>query len=174
MVSNAKTELERLQSRVMPLLNLHIAEMRNGNFQPAQADIALTGALSTLQGIGIYLQDGTPNVIDTESDWENLNAALAYLNALGNLSSDGNPNSELSKAVRAFQAGRLTVQFKGFLFRDDEVPHGLRNQTNAYQPPADTLTFRIVTPTEYGNVARFPVLSNCTINRLHYTTVSGF
>ncbi len=170
-VVNAKAELAKLQNEVMPRLITHVREMQTGNFLPAQQDVELTRALSQLQGIGIYLQDGIPNVLDTESDWENLNTALTYLNFLANVQPDSNTHSEVSRARRSWAAGRMAIQFQGFMFRDDEVPHGLRNQTNVATPAPESLEFRIVTPTHSGNYQRFPVLETCNVNQRLYTMV---
>lgn len=167
-INNAKLELERLQL-VMPYLNRHIDEMRRGDFRSAREDQELSLALSRLQGIGIYLFDGITNIIDTENDWANLNSALAYLNVFSTVRSDGNPNSEESQAARAWERGSFIVQFRGFMFRTDELPQGLGGQRS------DGMHFRIITPTRYGNNAQFRVLQTCNIDpnsRDHYTTVS--
>lgn len=172
-VVNARLEHERLQG-VMPHVNRHIREMQAGNFEGVQNDPNVTNALVALQGISIYLQDGVPNILDTESDWHNLNAALSYLNNLGGLRvNPQSPNDEASRAARAWASGGLTIQFRAFLFMDEEVPHGLRQNSTA-APSTDALFLRIVTPTNSGNERSFPVLKTCNVDRQNVTTVDGY
>lgn len=173
-IPDAKTVLETLRDRIIPLLTPHVTEMRNGNFEAVQRDTALTAALN---GVDILLSDGAPNIIDTLGDWDNLNAARAYLNAIGSLRPERNPNSQISKAVRAWNNNTMTVRFKGFRFYRSEIPQGT---TRLNEDPAARASdnsdshFRIITPFDYGNSSQFPILSQCSVPDDRFTSIGNF
>src|SRR4030095_207798 len=121
-IERPRTELETLQNRVIPRMNIHAAESRQGNFSGILADTDLSSALASLQGVRIYFKEGGELALDTESDLMNLNTAFAHLQMLSNVQSD--PSDPYTVDLRdAWDANRVTVILRGYNFQDSRVPH---------------------------------------------------
>jgi len=156
-ITNPRTELETLQNRVIPRMNIHAAESRQGNFTGILQDTELSSALASLQGVSIYLREGAETALDTESDLMNLNTAFSYLQLLANIQPDSsNPYNEVIR--EAWDNNRITVTLRGYNFQDSRVPHHYNTSSDlggAFN------RHRIVT---YLNYSDFPDMVRCYPN----------
>lgn len=166
-IPNPKEELRLLQQEVMPRVNQHLQEMRSGDFRSVQRDTALSASLSQLQGLSMYCRNGIQNVLDTEADWGNLNAALSYLTFLSNIRPGPTPD-DYSRAYHSWRQSKMLVQFRGFMFREDEAPHDLANQTSVNAPDPASLQFRII---HSNNKDSFPVLRTCNVPSTYFSSI---
>lgn len=150
-IIHPRAELNQLVAITSLIRSRYGSEIARGDFSGVRSDPAIINATNLLEGIHIYLRDGTPGVIDTEADVENLDAARAWILDLSRISA-ADPDQDNREISRLWRTNNLSLLPGGYMFSTNQVPHNFVRADSVLPAPQFRLVFKT-------NKATFPQMS---------------
>ncbi len=169
-IIHPQAELNQLVSITSLIRSRHGSEIARGDFSGVMNDSAIITATNLLEGINIYLRDGTPGVVDTEADVENLDAARAWILDLSRISA-ADPDENNRQISRLWAENNLALTPGGYMFSSNRVPHNFVNQEHVLPGTqfrlifkTNKVTYPILNPG--GECPNIPVVRSSSVQRL--------